>query len=144
MSLETELAENTAAINKLNATILNSLSFIGTTTAAAIPKITKEKPTTKAVSEKTGTPHETQAVEAVSRTSTPLTTTTAPVAELVDYSAIKKAITDLSTSRGREAAVALLAQFGATKGTDLNPAQYGDFVASAIQANADSIDKALA
>ncbi len=49
------------------------------------------------------------------------------------YDDVKRAILDVSKAKGRDAAIAVLAQFGATKGPDLQakPETFGPFVAAA-------------
>lgn len=57
----------------------------------------------------------------------------APAAETVTYDHVKAAILDMSKVKGREAALKLLAQFGAEKGPDLQktPEKFGEFIAAA-------------
>lgn len=138
MSLETTLAENTAAIIHLTAAILNS--FPTTTTpavpvVATAPKVTKDKTKPKAATEETNKALEAQLVAPDATSVVVNASTTAPVSESVDYTAVKKAITELSVVKGRDAVVALLAQYGAAKGTDLTPDQFGAFVTKANHMN---------
>jgi hypothetical protein len=56
---------------------------------------------------------------------------TAPAADTLTYPDVQKITLELSKVRGREAAVACLKQFGATKGPELKPEQYAAYVAKA-------------
>lgn len=56
----------------------------------------------------------------------------------VEYAEIAAAIGKLVTTRGRPRAVAVLADFGATNGKELKPAQYRDFLAAAAKETADA------
>lgn len=56
-------------------------------------------------------------------------------AEATTYDQVKKAILDVSKTKGREAAIALLGKFGAAKGPDLQekPETFGPFVRAAAE-----------
>lgn len=53
------------------------------------------------------------------------------VPPLVSYEDVKKQILEVSKTKGRDAAVQLLGQFGAAKGPDLKPEQFGSFLEAA-------------
>lgn len=57
----------------------------------------------------------------------------APTGDTTTYEDVKRAILDVSKAKGRDAAIKVLAQFGATKGPDLQakPETFGLFVAAA-------------
>lgn len=57
----------------------------------------------------------------------------APAGDAVTYDQVKTVILEVSKVKGREAALKLLAQFGAEKGPDLQktPEKFGDFIAAA-------------
>ena len=51
--------------------------------------------------------------------------------ESVTYEQVKPLILKINAAKGREAAAGALAKFGVTKGPELKPEQYADFVAHA-------------
>lgn len=53
---------------------------------------------------------------------------TAEASKSVDYKDVKKMILDLVAKKGREAAVALLKDFDATKGEEIDAARWGAFI----------------
>jgi hypothetical protein len=57
--------------------------------------------------------------------------TAAPVAAGVTYADVAAAITNLSKTKGREAAVAVLARFGATKLPDVKPEDFAALIEAA-------------
>lgn len=126
MSLEKALQDNTAAVEKLTAAIVQ---FAATANGAAAPtpavkadteEKAEEKPVKKAAAkaEKKEDPEEKYNAE------------------------VKPKVLELVKSKGREAVMAILAEFGADlkSAKDLAPGQYDDFVAK-IQA---AIDEDLA
>jgi len=125
MSIETALAENTAALRELHA-LLARISVPATEGPAPAPK--------------------TQARSAAPTAPTPPTVAAEPAAApatkaepsepaALTYDDVKRAIIEVSKAKGRDAAVALLAEFGATKGPDLQatPEKFAPFVARATE-----------
>lgn len=51
--------------------------------------------------------------------------------EPVTYAQVKPLILKINTDKGRDAATAALAKFGVTKGPELKPEQFADFIAHA-------------
>ena len=115
MSLEAAIAENTAALREVVALItrLGAMPGPDVVTPAAVPA--NAKPAAKP-------PAPTPAAEAE--------IASAPEAT---YDDVKRAIIEVSKAKGRDAAVALLAEFGATKAPDLKPEQYAALRARAAE-----------
>lgn len=57
-----------------------------------------------------------------------------PETPAIEYADVSKAIIALAKDKGRDAAVAVLGQFGASKATDLKPEQYAAAIKAAQQA----------
>lgn len=109
MSLEIAIQENTAAINALIA-ILGAKGF--EPAAAPAPK---EAPATK---KEKATPKVEEAPEP------------ATVAEAVTYDQAAEAIQQLAKTKGRDAAIAVLKQFGASKLPDVDAKDFAAVVAA--------------
>lgn len=61
--------------------------------------------------------------------------------ETVDaYPAVKKAITDVATAKGREKTLAMLGRFGVASGKDLKPEQYDEVLTYAAKVLDGSVD----
>lgn len=56
------------------------------------------------------------------------------------YPAVKKAITDVATAKGREKTLAMLSRFGVASGKDLKPDQYDEVLAYAAKVLNGSVD----
>lgn len=131
MSLEQAIQENTAAINRLIAAITNGIPTTAQQVAAVVEEAkVEEKPAKKGKAEKAETPK-----QEVAATPEPKEEV-APVADdapAVTYQDAAAAITALSKAKGRDAAVALLKKFGASK---LPEVKEEDFAAIVADANA--------
>jgi hypothetical protein len=123
MSLETALADNTAALRELHA-LLARVSIPAAAEAPPAPKSRSAAPTAPTAP----TSPTAEAAPAVAPA------TTAAASEPT-YDDVKRAIIAVSAKKGRDAAVALLAEFGAAKGPDLQgtPEKFGPFVARAAE-----------
>lgn len=142
---------------QLNA-VLAALNLAGPAAPAEIPQPTAQVQTAAAVKEavapagkptpaKTDAPAPTSPTAEVAADAAPGKTESAsaqPAASAADaaqastaatepvaYADVKPLILKINTAKGREAATAALAKFGVTKGPDLKPEQYADFVAYA-------------
>jgi hypothetical protein len=130
--LEQAIADNTAAIRELIATIKASAP----TTSARPPVAKKATSNVKAtVTENNGAsstpgapfhPAEAAAQEKPAMEEAPPATS---VAESVTYEQVKHAILKVASTKSREIAAGILAEFGATKGPDLKPEQYAGIMA---------------
>jgi hypothetical protein len=120
MSLETALADNTAALRELHAL----LARVSVPTAAETPPA----PKSRSAAPTAPTSPTAEAAPAAAPA------TTAAASEPT-YDDVKRAIIDVSKAKGRDAAVALLAEFKATKGPDLQgtPEKFAPFVARAAE-----------
>jgi hypothetical protein len=120
MSIELALADNTAALREL-AALLARVSVPAAAEAPPAPKSRSAAPTAP-----------TSPTAEVEPAAAPATTV---AASEPTYDDIKRAIIAVSAKKGRDAAVALLAEFGAAKGPDLQgtPEKFGPFVARAAE-----------
>lgn len=115
--LEEAIKENTAAVRELIAALEKT------------PTATQEKPAKKP-----------QAASTSSKEKIAASSETAPASkkdtlkEPTEYTDVQTAITALAQAKGRDAAVAVLADFGVKKGAELMPGQYAEVVASAQEA----------
>lgn len=131
MGIEATIAENTSAIKELigvwsklllqgqNINARVETGEVTTVTAGTVKVKVAEAPKPVA------TPAPTPAVVAVEATALPVTAVASP--SEVSYDQVSKAITDKAKT-SRETVVALLAKFGAKKGTELKAEQYADFL----------------
>lgn len=140
MSLELAITENANAIRDLIAAISKGVPTTAAQVAAVVeqaPKETKKAKATVATngasSTQEGTSPEAVPADAAAQQPAPEAAATAPVAASVSYEDVKHAIVKLSGSKGRDAVVALLTEFGAGKGPDLKPEQFAEFIAKASQ-----------
>jgi hypothetical protein len=144
MSLEIAIQENTNAIHALIAAIGNGLSASPAQVAAVVaeaPATVKKETAAKKEVQKAA---ETVKPEAASTQPTAeATAAPEPKAEASEASAdaptyqdAAAAITKLSRAKGRDAAVAVLASFGAAKLPDVKPEQFADVIAAAAKAEA--------
>ena len=130
MTLEAALQENTGAIRALIAALGQGIPTTSEPVAAVVaPKAKKEKPPVRVSDTEVGSTPATPAPAATAEeTASPTPGTT--------YDEVKRAIVKMSGLKGRDQVVAVLGQFGATKGPDLKPEQYADFIAQAEAAMA--------
>lgn len=117
MSIETLLAENTAAIRELIATI--KAQAYAEATQPATTKAPKLKPENDPTNTK-------PAPEPVVEDTPEAHATPADPETLVTLDEIKAAVLKLAATKGRDAAVGVLQSFGAAKAPELKPEQYGD------------------
>lgn len=134
VTVEIKCPELAAAINNLVAAMGNrQLQAPEATAEPEKPKATKpaksaaEKPTTPATPEP----------ETAGDAGEPATDQAKPASDenesgsAIDYAQVKAAVMKVSTTKGRQAAVDLLAEFGAKVGGDLTEEQWGPFLARA-------------
>lgn len=159
MSLEALLAENTEAVKALTAAILAQAAAPQSSGAAhetpqadlaeaAAPKPARGKARAAAANAPTvPTATEVQAAAPASKPSAPPSpqpasaqtpdapAANAPAAEAApDYETAARAVTALAKACGREAAVAVLAQFGAARLPEVAPEQFAAVIAACEQA----------
>lgn len=135
MSLEATIQENTNAIRELIAAIK---AGVPTTAAQVAAVVTEAKPTTaaKETTAKKTTPAEkaepapTQpTAEAVAAAAPEKKDEPSEQAAAPNYQATADAVTKLARTKGREAAVAVLTKFGASKLPDVKPEQFAAVIA---------------
>lgn len=131
MSLELAIQENTAAIHALIARLATGTVIPDDKpTAGGVNVSTAEPadfPNTCVQKEKTQTQKpETKKVNAQETGNKPEVGAASPGP--VTYDEVKKHILELSKAKGREIASDALSRFGVTKGPDLLPEQFADFV----------------
>lgn len=138
MSLETVIAENTAAIRELIAALANGVPTTNQQVQAVVEEAKAEKPAKakkaeapkqEAEPEPAATPEPKAEPAAAAAEAEPKAQ-----AEASTYQDAASAITKLSRAKGRDAAVALLAQFGASKLPEVKPEQFADIIAAAEEA----------
>jgi hypothetical protein len=113
MSLEAALQENTSVMRELIARLSSASS-----TAVTMPA--SEYVAKLDAAEKVTAPADTK-VEAAK-----------PEAAVIDYEKeVRPVLVKVSTTKGRDPLIALLAQFNVTKGDQLKPVQFGDVIAAA-------------
>jgi hypothetical protein len=153
MSLEALLAENTEAVKALTAAILAQAAAPQSSGAAhetpqadlaepAAPKPARGKARAAAANAPTvPTATEAQAAAPASKPSAPPSpqptsaqTPDTPAANAPDYETAARAVTALAKACGREAAVAVLAQFGAARLPEVAPEQFAAVIAACGQA----------
>lgn len=114
MSIETLLADNTAAIRELIATIKAQAYAEASQPAATKPAPAKAEPKPKPAPAPTPVVEDTPEAHA----------TPADPETLVTLDEIKAAVLKLAATKGRDAAVGVLQSFGAAKAPELKPEQY--------------------
>lgn len=113
MSLETVIEENN--------TLLRELIAMWKTGASPVPSPAPAAPSpAPAAQVETKKPEAEQPKEEAKAAKT-------DTAAAVTYDQIKPLIIKLNTTKGREAAAGLLAEFGVTRGPELKPEQFADF-----------------
>ncbi|BCB27034.1 hypothetical protein SKTS_19200 [Sulfurimicrobium lacus] len=137
MSLETVIQENTNALRDLIAAIANG---IPTTSAQVAAVATQAAEKVEAKAEKKSAQAEKPASSESGATPQTATETAAP-AVVLDYEAIKKPFLSLVNKKGRDAAAALLNQFGVDAGkggklSDIPADKYADVLAAIETAGA--------
>lgn len=129
MTLEAAIQENTSAIRELIAAISKGVPTTTAQVAAVVAEAPKTDKSAKAVTEPEAPAKPETAAPATSQAASD----SAPAASAPTYEEVKHAIVKLSGSKGRDAVVSLLSEFGAGKGPDLKPEQFADFIAKATQ-----------
>ena len=134
MSLEATIQENTNAIRELIAALAHGVP----TTAAQVAAVVAEIPTlvTEAKPEK---PAKKTQVAATQESSTPTApdsseSSSSETEEPPSYQETAAAITKLSRTKGRDAAVSLLGKFGAVNLKEVKPEQFASVIAAANEA----------
>lgn len=126
MSLEAVIQENTNALRDLIAQLQAGQAPAAIKVVEAVVRAAKEsskdpEPTTAEVKEKSkGDPKPEKADDAS--------------ASEVTIDMVKKATTDLAKAKGRDAAVAVLAQFDAKNANDVKVERYAEYIAAASAA----------
>jgi hypothetical protein len=135
MSLEIAIQENTAAIRELIAAISNGIPTTAQQVAAVVEEVKAEAPVKtekKAKAEKAEAPKVEQAATPEPKEEAAPAADDAPE---VTYQDAAAAITALSKTKGRDAAVALLKKFGASKLPEVKPEDFAAIVAEAQAAS---------
>jgi|GEM_PF-6048328 hypothetical protein len=133
MSLEQALAENTAALRELIAT-LKPCNAASTATAEVV-QATAPKPETKAAPAS----EPTQTASASSASSS--TESTQAAATGVEYVQIQKLVPQIAkTPEGTEKVVALFGRYGVKRGPELKPEQYDAFYADLLKVQSGELD----
>lgn len=133
MSLEATIQENTAALRDLIAVLAKG----ATPTAAQVEAVATEAKAEKASAKKTQAAATqelpTPTASDNSASSSPATPAAEPELQATNptYQDAAGAITKLSRTKGRDAAVALLTKFGAAKLPDVKPEQFAAVIAAA-------------
>lgn len=137
-ALNQSVVEQTIALRDLIA-VLKRQAYVEATQPAEIPGFDKpvEALGVKTESSATGAAEQDPAITTAVKTEQPAPASAAEV----DYATAAAAVTKLSRTRGRDAAVALLARFGAAKLPDVDPAQFAAVVA-AVEAELNATEKA--
>ena len=110
MSIESVLEDHTAALRDHAAALLAVAALLA-----------------KAVQSNQGV----ASVDAATCKTAPEALSTAPRVAATSFDEVKKCIVELSSTKGRDAAVAVLAEFGASRCPDLKPDQHAVFIARA-------------
>lgn len=138
MSLEQAIADNTAALKELIAA-LKAQPPIGFT----VPRVLTEKEQKAIASEESFAEDNVAREEMQKKRNAKKEVKTGvepapvtPKAEVVDYALVREVITDLAKYH-RDHAVDMLKLYGASKGQDLAPEQYAEFILVARQKLAD-------
>lgn len=133
MSLEVAIQENTNAIRALIAALANGVPTTAAQVAAVVTEAKPEKAAKKetakaepkAEAQAAATAETTQAAEAEKA----LHGHANNPADAPTYQATADAVTKLARTKGREAAVAVLTKFGASKLPDVKPEQFAAVIA---------------
>lgn len=130
MSLEALLAENTAAVRELTATLRAGAAL------ALGPNTTPEQidASIKAENASIKAENASPKPEAPTSAETPAAPQPAPQADAPDYATTAGAINALVKARGRQAAVDVLGQFKASNLKAIKPEQYADVIAACVAA----------
>lgn len=130
MSIEQALAENTAAIRELIEAIKNGVP----TTTAQVEAVAAEAKAEKPKAEKKTEAPKPEPEAEESSAATQEQKDEPAAAEGITYEAVAAAITKLSRTKGRDAAVGVLAQFDAKKLPDVAPEKFAEVLAAAEEA----------
>lgn len=122
MSLEAILEANTAALQTHTTVMQALLERLGAGGALAVSTNVAAAPAPAAQAADT----------AAAETKVEKPAADAKVAE-VTYDQVKPLILKVNTTKGRDAATALLAEFGVTRGPELKPEQFAKFIARAAE-----------
>lgn len=118
MSLEAAIQENTSVLRELLARLSGAVITPPTVPAAKEVEVPKPAPTPAAAA----------ALPTPPASAAPAAAAASP-SDVVAYDQVSKAITD-GVKADRAKVVAVLAEFGVKKGTELKPEQYAEFLAA--------------
>lgn len=130
MSIEQAITENTAAIRDLIEAIKNGVP----TTTAQVEAVAAEAKAEKPKAEKKTEAPKPEAEESSAATQEQKDEPAAAEGKQPTYEEVAAAITKLSRTKGRDAAVAVLTQFSAKKLPDVAPEQFAEVLAAAEEA----------
>lgn len=138
MSLEIAIQENTAAIRELIKAISNGVPTTAQQVAAVVKEATEVKAEAPAKTEKKAKAEKTESAKVDTAATQEPKADAAPAADdapEVTYQDAANAITALSKTKGRDAAVALLKKYGASKLPEVKPEDFAAIVADAKAAS---------
>lgn len=138
MSLEIAIQENTAAIRELIKAISNGIPTTAQQVAAVVEEATEVKAEAPAKTEKKAKAEKTESAKVEQAATPEPKADVAPAADdapEVTYQDAANAITALSKTKGRDAAVALLKKYGASKLPEVKPEDFAAIVADAKAAS---------
>lgn len=133
MSLEAAIIDNTIAVRELIAAMTSRIGADKIATAAPAEVLT-EKDTKAEIVKPAAKPKPEAKKPEAEKTVAPTPsadgqTGTADSSDAVTYDQVKAKILELSKDKGREPTIALMARYGVTKGPDLKPTQFAEFIA---------------
>lgn len=149
MSLEATIQENTNAIRELIAAISKGMPVAASTVAAVVEQgktttekaVTTKKSDVKTASSQPGAEQKSEAPKGDAQgTAEPAADNTAPAdggavnGTAATYSDAAAAVTALAKAKGRDAAVAVLKDFGAAKLPDIKPEDFAAVIAACEKA----------
>lgn len=134
MSLEATIQENTAALRDLIAVLANGATPTAAQVAAVVTEAKAEKVEKSAKKTQAAATQESPTPTASDNSASSLSATQEPDAAAPTYQDAAGAITKLSRTKGRDAAVALLTKFGAAKLPDVKPEQFAEVIQAATAA----------
>lgn len=142
MSLEKQIAELTAAVNNLATVFGASAAQLAQPVESAPVQEAKPEPkkeTAKAPAKK-AEPKKEEPAKAEPKAETKTEEAPAEEDSGVSFDEVRTATRELGIARDRETVVALLADFGVGKASELEPAKYAEYVARARAAMAETDD----
>lgn len=134
MSLEATIQENTAALRDLIAVLANGATPTAAQVAAVVTEAKAEKVEKPAKKTQAAATQESPTPTASDNSASSSSATQEPDVAAPTYQDAAGAITKLSRTKGRDAAVALLTKFGAAKLPDVKPEQFAEVIQAATAA----------